>query len=104
VKSEQWENMPSAEHSQGEARTDGCDHPSALISAATLAERLDVSVRTVWRLLSSGKLPDPVKVGGSVRWRNADIAAWIREGCPERRAVSRRAASTATTGRVVGCR
>lgn len=104
MQSEKWENMPSAEHSHGEPRTDSCDHPSALISAATLAKRLDVSVRTVWRLLSSGKLPDPVKVGGSVRWRNGDIATWIREGCPERRATSRRAAITTTTGRAVGCR
>ena len=70
-----------------------------LISAASLAEQLDVSVRTVWRLLSSGKIPDPVKVGGSVRWRSNDIFAWIRDGCPERHGSRRANGSSRAVGR-----
>jgi len=61
-------------------RQDGSDR--LLLSANQVAELLGVSVRTLWRLLSAGKLPAPVRLGGSVRWRNADIRQWIDEGCP----------------------
>jgi len=53
-----------------------------LICAETLAQRLDVSLRTLWRLRNSGKLPSPIRLGGSVRWRAAEIAAWVAAGCP----------------------
>jgi len=53
-----------------------------LMSAEKLALLLDVSVRTLWRLRSAGKLPRPVKIGGCVRWRLAEIRAWIAAGCP----------------------
>lgn len=59
------------------------DAPALLMSAQTLAKRLEVSVRTLWRLRSSGKLPVPVRVGGAVRWRAADIEAWVAAGCPD---------------------
>ena len=57
-----------------------------LLSAENLAKMLDVSVRTLWRLRSSGKLPRPVKIGGSVRWRADEVREWIAEGCPVLRA------------------
>ena len=56
--------------------------PSLLLSAQILGKRLGVSVRTLWRLRSSGKLPRPVRLGGAVRWRSADIDAWVAAGCP----------------------
>jgi predicted DNA-binding transcriptional regulator AlpA len=59
------------------------DTPSLLLSARMLAKRLAVSVRTLWRLRSSGKLPEPVRLGGAVRWRAADIDAWVAAGCPD---------------------
>lgn len=40
-----------------------------------LAARYSVTVRTIWRLVSEGRLPQPVKIGGATRWREADIAA-----------------------------
>lgn len=52
-----------------------------LISAKTLANTLSTSVRTVWRLRSSGRLPKPVKIAGSIRWRSSDIEQWIEWGC-----------------------
>lgn len=55
---------------------------SLLVSAQTLAKRLGVSVRTLWRLRGAGKLPSPVRLGGAVRWRTADIEAWVAAGCP----------------------
>lgn len=53
-----------------------------LVSAQMLAKRLQLSVRTLWRLRSAGKLPKPVRLGGSVRWRVTDINAWVDAGCP----------------------
>ncbi len=55
-----------------------------LLSVRELANRLKVSTRHVWSLLSSGRLPEPVRVGRSVRWRADDIDQWIRLGCPNR--------------------
>lgn len=54
-----------------------------LISAEELATILKVSKRTLWRLLSGAKLPRPVHVGRSPRWRLNEINAWIAAGCPD---------------------
>lgn len=53
-----------------------------LIAADELASMLDVSTRTVWRLLSTGRLVQPVRIGGSVRWRLDEVRDWIKNGCP----------------------
>ena len=54
------------------------------IDAKQLAEVLGLSVRTVRRLDSSGKLPRPLRIGGAVRWSLEEIAAWMAAGCPDR--------------------
>lgn len=53
-----------------------------LICAEELAEMLQVSTRTLWRLLSAGQLIEPIKLGGSTRWRLEQVRRWIDEGCP----------------------
>ena len=53
-----------------------------LISVEELAMILKVSPRTVWRLLSAGKLIEPVRIGGAVRWRFHEVKFWIDAGCP----------------------
>ena len=53
-----------------------------LIPAEQFAEMLQISPRTLWRLLSSGKLLTPVYIGGSTRWRLEQVHQWIEEGCP----------------------
>lgn len=53
-----------------------------LITAEKLAELLGVSIRTLWRLRRSGKLPAPVRIGGCVRWRIETVQAWLDAGCP----------------------
>ena len=53
-----------------------------LMTADQVAGLLQISARTVWRLRSSGKLPKPVEVGGSVRWNSEQMRMWIAEGCP----------------------
>lgn len=54
-----------------------------LIAADQLATMLDVSTRTVWRLLSTGRIVQPIRIGGSVRWRLDEVREWIAKGCPE---------------------
>lgn len=57
-----------------------------LLSAKRVAELLDISVRGVWRHVSEGNLPQPLRVGRLARWKAATIHNWIDEGCPKRRA------------------
>jgi len=52
-----------------------------LITAAELAALLQVSTRTLWRLNSARKLPQPVRLGGVVRWRLDEVRNWIAGGC-----------------------
>jgi excisionase family DNA binding protein len=56
-----------------------------VLSAEQLAELLDISERTLWRLLSSGKLLQPVRFGGNTRWRYAEVMKWLDEGCPSQK-------------------
>jgi predicted DNA-binding transcriptional regulator AlpA len=41
-----------------------------------IADRLQVSVRTVYRLPG---FPAPIRMGRLVRWREEDVDAWIAE-------------------------
>lgn len=38
--------------------------------------------RSWWRYVSAGKAPAAVRLGGCVRWRRSELAAWIAAGCP----------------------
>jgi len=58
---------------------------ATLVNANELARMLSVSVRHIWRLKASGKLPKPVWIGGCVRWRVDDINLFIEMGCPSQR-------------------
>jgi predicted DNA-binding transcriptional regulator AlpA len=33
---------------------------------------------------AAGRLPAPVRIGGSVRWRLDEIRAWLDAGAPDR--------------------
>ena len=56
-----------------------------LLNAEAVGEKLSLSKRTVFRLDSSGKIPAPVRINGSVRWIDSDIEQWISLGCPDRK-------------------
>ena len=58
------------------------DQPIELINANQFAKLLSISERTLYRLKSTGQLPAPIVLGGSVRWRLKEIRVWIDEGCP----------------------
>lgn len=49
-----------------------------LLSSKQVARRLSVSVRTVWRLLRNGALPQPIRYTRKlVRWRTKDIDGFV---------------------------
>jgi excisionase family DNA binding protein len=61
--------------------------PTALESARLLgvkqvASLLSISVRSTWRLVSSGKLPSPIRIGDGrlTRWRLSDLQAFVATG------------------------
>jgi predicted DNA-binding transcriptional regulator AlpA len=55
------------------------------ITAADLAERLNVSERHLWGMLKSGRLgPQPLALGRSKRWAVAEVEAWLAAGAPDR--------------------
>ena len=62
------------------------NHPQQplAISARQLAAMLGVSIRQVWRLNETGKLPKPLWLGGSRKWLRKEIEAFLEAGCPDR--------------------
>ncbi|HEY1601475.1 MAG TPA: helix-turn-helix domain-containing protein [Pirellulales bacterium] len=51
--------------------------PAAMLSVKELSQRLGIASRTVWRMLSAGELPAPIKIGGQTKWRRSEIEAMI---------------------------
>lgn len=57
-----------------------------LIDKKVVSELLNVSSRTLSRLDDLQAIPEPIRLGGSmIRWRLAEILAWMDAGCPLRR-------------------
>jgi prophage regulatory protein len=56
-----------------------------LLTAKTLGQMLSLSKRQIFRLNSCGKIPSPIKIGGSVRWSAEEILAWLAASAPDRR-------------------
>lgn len=48
-----------------------------LVTVREVAHQLAMSERSVWRLVSAGKLVAPIKIGGATRWRQSDLMKWI---------------------------
>lgn len=55
-----------------------------LLTVRDVANALKISPRQCWKLLSCGRLPAPVRLSRSVRWRASDIARFVELGCPSR--------------------
>jgi predicted DNA-binding transcriptional regulator AlpA len=54
-----------------------------LLTIADLERILRVDRRTIFRLCGAGKLPRPVRIGGSRRWKPQDILRLIGELCDD---------------------
>lgn len=50
-----------------------------LLTAQAVAEMLSLSKRQVFRLNSCGKIPAPIRIGGSVRWSENEMVEFIKE-------------------------
>lgn len=57
---------------------------SLLLRADESAELLGISKAHFYRMQNAGKVPLPVRLGGSVRWRKAELESWIAAGMPNR--------------------
>lgn len=55
---------------------------SLLLDVEEVAAMLDISMRSVWRRVSEGLMPKPIRLGTSVRWRRSEIEDWVAAGCP----------------------
>lgn len=47
------------------------------LSVRDVAELLGISTRHCWKLAASGRLPQPIRLGRSVRWIYTDILAHL---------------------------
>jgi len=56
-----------------------------LLSAKQLGAKLNLSKRQIFRLNSCGKIPAPIRIGGSVRWAESMITKWLAVGAPDRK-------------------
>lgn len=68
-----------------------------VVDANGVALLLDCGVRTVRTRDTDGTLPAPLRIGGRVVWRTAELRAWLNAGAPDRaeweaRKAARRAA------------
>ncbi len=55
------------------------------IDPKTFSQKISLSKRQIFRLNSFGKIPAPLKIGGAIRWNDAEVSAWIIAGCPDRK-------------------
>ena len=57
-----------------------------LLNAQTIAEKLSLSKRAIFRMRSTGLICAPLKVGqGAIRWRESDIDRCIEWNCCTRK-------------------
>ncbi len=62
----------------------GMQPEQLLLTAGQAATLLGVSERHFRALDASGRVPRPVRLGRSVRWRRTELVAWLDAGCPSR--------------------
>jgi len=56
--------------------------PPAFLTIDEVAAVLRCSVRSVYRLVDTGRILPPTRFGGLLRWNAAAFDAWIAEGAP----------------------
>jgi excisionase family DNA binding protein len=56
-----------------------------LLRDTEAAALLGIGRSTLRRLLCAGKVPPPIHLGRSCRWRRAELLAWLEAGAPDAR-------------------
>jgi predicted DNA-binding transcriptional regulator AlpA len=77
---------PAPPAAPGDAPVPPAPLPPLLVRAPAAARLCGVSRATWHRLAAAGRTPTPLRLGGAVLWRVAELAAWTAAGCPDRRA------------------
>jgi len=54
---------------------------STFVSKPEAAEMIGVSVRTLERLVATGRFPPPIRFGRRPRWLKKALSRWIEGGC-----------------------
>ena len=54
------------------------------LPAADVAKLLGISLRHLHSLNATGRLPRPIRLGRSVRWRTDELREWLAAGAPPR--------------------
>lgn len=62
--------------------TERTSAPAPLMTIDDVAEHLQCSKRTVYRLVDNGSIPRPVRLGSLMRWNRSAFEQWIAAGCP----------------------
>ena len=59
---------------------------AVLLTEAQCAQMIQVATRTLRRMVSAGRFPKPVKIGGNTetqqcprRWARSEVEAWLRQ-------------------------
>ena len=50
-----------------------------LVSVEQIAMSLNLCTRSIWRLVGTGDLPQPIYVGSARRWYRSDIESYLRK-------------------------
>jgi predicted DNA-binding transcriptional regulator AlpA len=73
--------------------------PPLLLDMPALSRLLHRSEASLYRDAAAGRLPAGLRLGGSKRWRYAEIVAWVEAGCPDRRTWEATKAAANASGR-----
>jgi predicted DNA-binding transcriptional regulator AlpA len=60
------------------------DSERLALPAADVAKLLGISQRHLHNLNATGRLPRPIRLGRSTRWRVDELRDWLNAGCPAR--------------------
>ena len=53
--------------------------PALLLDVTAAAALIGMSTRWLWRAVSAGDFPLPIKIGGATRWRRSEVDAWVED-------------------------
>jgi len=73
--------------------TTGTPIAPLLVTAEEAARLCGVSRATWFKMRAADRVPAPVRLGGSVRWRTDDLRRWVDAGCPSRESFERNTAT-----------
>ena len=58
-----------------------CEADRILVDIRQVARMTCLSVRTLERLVSTGRFPPPVRLGRKRLWQRARLEQWLADGC-----------------------